>query len=144
MKKILFIQLFILIAISIFSQTLEPPVTANINSDYGPRMLTNYDWHKGIDYLCEAGTNIEAVEGGNIAEIDCWEGNKNGGYIIRVSETSGNRVWTYMHLFNDNTNPTSGDWEARSVYLVDPQRCVKSAMREREIKKERQFQLQEM
>ena len=50
MKKIILIQLFILIAISIFSQTLEPPVTKIINSDYGPRQYPRgtYDWHGGI------------------------------------------------------------------------------------------------
>ncbi len=48
MKKLIFIQLLILITVSIFSQTLTRPVNAIINSDYGPRQhpRRTYDWHK--------------------------------------------------------------------------------------------------
>ena len=116
MKKLILIQILILITTSIFSQTLAPPVNATISSDFGPRhMSSGYDWHKGIDYASPQWTEIETVEGGEITIIHYQSG--GAGYYMSIQGSNGR--WTYMHLFNDNTNPIYGDWEVRSATLVD-------------------------
>jgi len=69
MKK-LFAVLVIILSISLFSQTLNSPVSDAICSDYGPRYINSkYNWHGGIDYLSPAGTDVNAVEGGNVSVI---------------------------------------------------------------------------
>jgi hypothetical protein len=102
----------------LFSQTLNPPVTGPISSDFGPRNWDGYDWHKGIDYSVGSGTAVSAVEGGNIEFIHSSVDGDAGGWRIRIHGSLA--YWTYMHLFSNNPNPTSGNWEAGSVTLEDP------------------------
>jgi len=114
-KLVLIIAVFVT---SLFSQELPPPVPApvHITDDYGPRNLSGeYDWHGGIDYRASPGTAIRAVEGGEISVID--RGSRAGWYI-RIH--GAHAYWTYMHLFSDNSNPTSGNWEAIRDTLIDP------------------------
>jgi len=114
-KLVLIIAVFVT---SLFSQELPPPVPApvHITDDYGPRNLSGeYDWHGGIDYRASPGTAIRAVEGGEISVID--RGSRAGWYI-RIH--GAHAYWTYMHLFSDNSNPTSGNWEAVRDTLIDP------------------------
>ena len=104
-------------AILLFSQELPPPVPSrHITDDYGPRNLEgDYDWHGGIDYRASAGTEIRAVEGGNIVFI---RSGGRGGWRIRIR--GAHAYWTYMHMFSNGSNPTSGDWEAIRDTLIDP------------------------
>ena len=107
MKKIVFL---LVVALSVYSQTLDPPVTAEISSDFGPRNLEDgdYNWHKGIDYLVGGDTEVQAVEGGEIREIsyESYEpGEVRGGWYIRIKGSLA--TWCYLHLFSDNSNPTS-------------------------------------
>ena len=116
MKRIFIFIFLSLTFIKLFPQDLEPPVSAGITSDYGPRNLGGYDWHWGIDYGSSIGTDIHAVEGGDINLIRRYN---TGGWCISIDGNSG--YWYYFHLFSDSDNPRSGNWEAKSVYLVDPQ-----------------------
>ena len=105
----------------LYSQGFAPPVSQNITSDYGPRNLSGvYDWHRGIDYGSPPWTQVEAVEDGNILEIDYQPGTDGGGWYIRVHGDSA--IWTYMHLFTETNNPISPDnrYEARMARLEDP------------------------
>jgi len=118
-----FILLLIISWGTFFPQGFQPPVPGNISSDYGPRNLGGiYDWHRGIDYGSPMWTSVEAVEGGNIGEINYQPGSRGGGWYIRVNGDSAH--WTYMHLFYDeaNNNPISSDnrYEARMARLEDP------------------------
>ena len=118
MKKLVF---FFVLILSVYSQTFEPPVNAEISSDFGPRNLPGYNWHKGIDYLVGEGTEVRAVEGGEILEIDYEpfnSGDVSGGWHIRIEGDSA--TWCYLHLFSDNSNPTSGVWEVVRDTLIDP------------------------
>ncbi|MEO0293961.1 MAG: M23 family metallopeptidase, partial [candidate division WOR-3 bacterium] len=113
-KIILFLSIFTL---SLFSQELPPPVSdPHITDDYGPRNLRGvYDWHSGIDYRASVGTTVRAVEGGQISILDRG---KRAGWYIRIH--GAHAYWTYMHLFSDNSNPSSGNWEARMATLENP------------------------
>ena len=62
MKKIILIQLLILIAVCVFSQTLNRPVDFDISSDFGPRIHNGYDWQGG-----------EKVVSGTLVSGFCWK-----------------------------------------------------------------------
>ena len=115
MRKL--ILLISYLSVSLFSQELPPPVSnPHITDDYGPRNLRgSYNWHGGIDYRAMVGTEIRSVEGGQISVLD--RGSR-GGWHIRIQ--GAHAYWTYMHLFSDDANPRSGNWEAVSDTLIDP------------------------
>jgi hypothetical protein len=118
MRKAVF---FFVLSLSLFSQTLEPPVGGEISSDFGPRNLGDYNWHEGIDYSVGEGTEVQAVEGGEILEINYQAHQPNrasGGWHIRIRGELA--TWSYLHLFSDDANPASGNWEAVSDTLIDP------------------------
>lgn len=128
MKKMLF---FFVLTLSLFSQTLDPPVTAEISSDFGPRNLgSSYNWHKGIDYPVGRGTEVQAVEGGEIREISYEShgpGEIRGGWHIRIGGSLA--TWCYLHLFSDNSNPISGNWEVRMATLENPDDSAQTSNR---------------
>ncbi|MEW6606902.1 MAG: hypothetical protein AB1414_05540 [bacterium] len=100
---------------TLFSQTLPPPGSWTITSDYGPRALAGHYWHGGIDYGGPYGASIQAVEGGDIDRIRYLE----GGWNLRIQSSLGN--WEYIHIFNDGPLPiTLGNWELRNATLVNP------------------------
>lgn len=118
MRKVI-LSLFCLTSL-LFSQGFERPVPYDITSDFGPRNLTHYNWHRGIDYAALMWTPVEVVEDGNINEINYQSGSQGAGWYIRVAGDSA--TWTYMHLFQDGDNPISPDqrYEARMATLEDP------------------------
>jgi hypothetical protein len=120
-----FLIIFFTLVFNIFSQTLQPPVTAKIYSDFGPRNLRGaYDWHEGIDYLIGAGNVVHAVEGGDIVSINYQPyspGRTSGGWYIRVRGDLA--TWAYLHTFADDpdNNPViNNQYEARMARLEDP------------------------
>jgi len=121
-----FVLIIAFSVIPLFSQGLPPPVPSRyITDDYGPRNLEGaYDWHGGIDYRARPGTEIRAVEGGNIAFI---RSGGRGGWRIRVH--GAHAYWTYMHMFSNGSNPTSGNWEARMATLENPDDSAQTSNR---------------
>jgi len=108
------------VVLTLYSQNLQPPVTGDITSDYGPRNWNGYNWHIGIDYHANMWTEVRAVEGGDIVYIRYDNPYDEAGWRIRIRGDSA--TWTYMHLFQNSTNPISPDngYEARWATLVDP------------------------
>ncbi len=83
----------------VVAQTIVPPWSWSINSDFGPRVLSGtWDYHEGVDYLATAGESINPVEDGTIAGIGF-----SGGWYISVDGEHGH--WAYIHLFSDGTLP---------------------------------------
>ncbi len=96
------------------SQTLDAPWPWPINSDFGPRNEGSW-FHRGIDYLGPNGATILSIENGNVDRIDY-----SGGWYIAVDNGAGRR-WTYLHIFNDNPNPSAGNWQLlEGARLVHP------------------------
>ena len=62
MKKIILVQLLILITISIFSQTLTRPVNAIINSDYGPMNVAEVSGENDNQQIANQNTNKTVLE----------------------------------------------------------------------------------
>jgi hypothetical protein len=122
MKPTLLVIYLALACINAYAQTLAPPVPDIINSDFGPRNIgNNYGWHPAIDYCATLNTPVQAVEAGNIVQID-YEGATNGhgggGWYITIH--SATRFWTYMHLFNDDRPPVVPGYEVRDVTFINP------------------------
>jgi len=78
MKKLLLTFGILLLPYRISSQLILAPLPWKITSDYGPRMLTYWDFHHGIDYAGGYGEPIIPVESGMITRIKYL----NGGYDI--------------------------------------------------------------
>lgn len=107
------------------SQALLPPVGVGITSDYGPRNLSAYNWHWGVDYGAGMWTPVNPVEAGSVLEIGYApppSGGWSSGWYIKVD--SGVKIWAYLHLSTGvtNNNPISpnGVFEIKSVTLENP------------------------
>lgn len=67
--KTFFLFLIFVTGVSAQCQVFLPPVGASITSDYGPRNLSAYNWHWGVDYGAGMWTPVNPVEAGSVSEI---------------------------------------------------------------------------
>lgn len=117
LKKVLNFAVFCLMECcsTIFAQTLPAPPWP-ITSDYGPRMLSHWNFHQGIDYAGGYGEPITPVEEGVITRIAYLD----GGWNLRIEGALGS--WEYIHIFTGSGSlpVTSGNWELSNATLEIP------------------------
>lgn len=107
--------------------TLPTPVppydaSASISSHYGPRIhpkttisAEKPQFHNGIDYPGSLTAAVEAVEAGQITDIDYQ---KLGGWFIAIKGSTS--TFEYLHLFSDDFQRLQGGVYSQATFVAVP------------------------